>query len=212
MPIVGLRTELQREEDLVKVARWNRKGYSQRAIAEKIGVSQRQISSDIDLLNKRYQEKQHKIRDGAVNELDEQIDDLMVEHWEAYELSRLPIEKTVVEKRLRPMRDERGKIIPNSARMVVVGETTTTEGRLPDSQRLIAIAHLLKFRSEMHGWTAPKKVNVQRLTIAWDELMKKMDEEKDLTLSVDEELKQHMEKVKQIGLKEIPGNANGESK
>jgi predicted transcriptional regulator len=83
--VAAIRTKTEREAALAVVAELDRQGYSQSAIAERLGCSQPTVSYDLKTLRKRYQESQQANHHAATAEKLAQLRDLKVEAHEAWE-------------------------------------------------------------------------------------------------------------------------------
>jgi predicted transcriptional regulator len=94
-------TKTEREAVLAQVAELDRKGWTQAQIAERLQVSQPQVSYDLKVIRKRYQQQQMGERAGLVNEKLAQLGDLQAELWEAWERSKEDATRTV-EEHVRP--------------------------------------------------------------------------------------------------------------
>jgi predicted transcriptional regulator len=99
------RTVQEREEDLEKVALLHRRGYNQRQISEKLGVTQQQVSYDLAALRKRYAETQLEETGAAIAEKVEQFREVFKEAWEAWERSKQSSEDLPANEFLRTIRD-----------------------------------------------------------------------------------------------------------
>ena len=147
------RTKTQREADAVEVERLDRRGYSQREIAARIGVAPSQVCYDLKLLRQRYREAQLAERSAAVAEKLEQYRDIRREAWEAWERSKDNKEKEITE-----------KVSSLGAQEAVAAKTEklkaiiTTEGRLPGNEYLRTILETLQNERELQGLDAPKKL------------------------------------------------------
>jgi transcriptional regulator with XRE-family HTH domain len=145
------RTKTQREADKAEVERLDRRGYSQRQIAERLGVAPSQVCYDLKLLRKRYQDTQLAERSAAVAEKLEQYREVRREAWEAWDRSKDNKEKEIKEK------------ISNLAQQAEAGAVEklkaviTTEGRLPGNEYLRTILETLQDERELLGLDAPKK-------------------------------------------------------
>lgn len=88
-------TDRQIEARRQKVAELYLKGYDQYYIADKVKVTQQQVSQDIKKLVKRWQESQlESIAEKQAKEL-EKIDKVETEAWAAWTRSLKPINKTI---------------------------------------------------------------------------------------------------------------------
>jgi hypothetical protein len=146
------RTKTQREADAAEVERLDRRGYSQREIASRVGVAPSQVCYDLKLLRKRYQDTQLAERSAAVAEKLEQYREVRREAWEAWDRSKDNKEKEIKEK------------ISNLAQQAEPGTgeklkaVITTEGRLPGNEYLRTIVQTFQDERELLGLDAPKKL------------------------------------------------------
>lgn len=84
----GRRSKIQREQDLLSTSRLYLMGHTQRAIAEKIGVSQNQIFRDLGEIKKRWRMQALDNVQEVVNRELEKVDLLESEAWIAWERSK----------------------------------------------------------------------------------------------------------------------------
>jgi hypothetical protein len=117
------RTRTQREADLAETARLDRMGFSQREIAERIGVSSVQICFDLRKLRKRYVEQANVHAGERIGELLASYRDVRREAWLAWQKSWEDAERV----------SER--VGGNAGDSV----TTTREARLPGAEYLHVI-------------------------------------------------------------------------
>jgi hypothetical protein len=88
MPSVGpRRSKTEREADRAEAARLDRKGYTVTAIARIIGVSKQQISYDLKRIRERHLKSCLEERSAKVAEKLEELRDIRVEAWQAWEES-----------------------------------------------------------------------------------------------------------------------------
>ncbi len=93
------RTKAQRERDLMEVAHLYCAGRRQTEIAAKLGVSQQQVSYDVQRLLRDWRAGHRADIDCYVGETLERINQLEAEYWEAWRRSRAPGRRTVEERR-----------------------------------------------------------------------------------------------------------------
>lgn len=94
------RNGLQRENDYERIAAYYLKGWSQRAIADELGLSQQQISKDIAVVRERWQISGTINLDEAKQKELTRIDLLEFEFWAAWERSKKEGAKASQEKNL----------------------------------------------------------------------------------------------------------------
>jgi hypothetical protein len=83
------RTKLERERDLLEVARLDRRGYTEREIARILNVSHSQVTYDKKKLTKRYQSSQQLERIAYDEEAVARLRDCLAEIWEAWDGSKV---------------------------------------------------------------------------------------------------------------------------
>src|SRR5262245_27868678 len=119
MPTAGpKRTRTQREADLAETARLDRMGFTQREIAERIGVSSVQICFDLRKLRKRYVEQANVHAGEKIGELLAGYRDVRREAWQAWERSCLETRRVTTR-----TGGKHGEAV-----------TTTVEARLPGAE------------------------------------------------------------------------------
>jgi predicted transcriptional regulator len=158
MPGPGSRTKTKRERDMELMARMDRRGYSQYQIARHLGISQPQVCYDLKEIRKRYTEAISEEYRAKVEEKRQQLREVRVEAWRAWEKSKADARKVTEEVGFGP----RGEVEKT---------TKTTEHRLPDPAYLKTIIDTLKQESELDGLNAPKKIQANVSVINWDRLM-----------------------------------------
>ncbi len=117
------RTKTQREADRAETARLDRMGFSQREIAQRIGVSSVQICHDLKTIRKRYVEQANVHAGERIGELLAGFRDVRREAWLAWQKSW--------EDAVR-VSERSGGLAGNSI-------TRTREGRLPGAEYLHVI-------------------------------------------------------------------------
>lgn len=149
------RTEFQREEDLVLIARLYLAGETQREIAAQIGtarpytLSQPQICADIQTVIDRWKALAiHSIDEKKANEL-ARINHVEREAWLAWERSRLEYMRTVQEQRT----GDKKRVKHSKA-------SVTKEQQVGDPRFLEIILKCVKSRRELFGLDAPQKVEL----------------------------------------------------
>lgn len=188
----------EREQDLVKIAKLSRRGYGPAHIGRVIGVSAAQIVYDLKEIHKRYLEEQVHEEKLRVGVLKAQYDDLLIEHWRCYEQEKRDAERVVTTQERRMPRDDKGNPI-GPAELVTTEIKTTVEGRVPGSQHLVAIAGILHAIRDLYGLDAPKRIEMKRLTIDFEQLMKEIDKGDTVKVPrVEEQLEQYMKEIPQL--------------
>lgn len=153
------RTPVQREEALLTVANLSRRGYSQSEIASKMGVTQQQVSYDLQIIKKRYAAMQEEDFLAYRYEKILQLKDIRREAWEAWEKSKEDYRKLVQE----DYTDSKGG---TSTKI-----TDITEGRIPANEFLKTILETLKEENELMGAYPTKKLDIKAEVINWDQIM-----------------------------------------
>jgi hypothetical protein len=82
------RSEYQRESDLVEINRLYLRGDTQMSIAEKLALSQSQISRDLATIQRRWRESSIVDLNEAKQRELARIDELEREYWQAWQASR----------------------------------------------------------------------------------------------------------------------------
>jgi hypothetical protein len=170
------RTYLEREDHYALIAKLDRRGYTQCAIAEKLGLSPSQVSLDVKEMRRRYYGVQMAQTGEMIREKLAQYREVRKEAWEAYDRSK---EDHVTRRQeLVPIPHEEGEDEGGKGRegstsykesMRRLKVIITREGRLPENRYLQTILDTLKAEEELCG-LIPKdpapNVNVQ--VINWD--------------------------------------------
>lgn len=158
------RTPVQRERDLADLAALYLQGKTQVEIAERLEVSQQQVSYDLKILQKRWQKSALRDLDAAKAEQLAKIDEMEREAWRSWELSKETYEQTVTEK-------------------VTTGEAARLkaymkkEDRIGDPRYLQVVQWCINKRCEILGLNAPTRGVTLNLTR--DELASMPDDELD---------------------------------
>ena len=165
-------TRYDREKYLEELARLACRGYSQSVMAERLNRSKGQISKDLKIIRRRYNDSIVSSRAELVQEKLAQYKDILQEAWEEWERSKADTFRKVEEliKPFKPKRKEGdGEDADESTplelsdedrdRLIKVKETITTEGRLAEVAFLKVIADCLKAERDLLGLDEPKKVD-----------------------------------------------------
>jgi predicted transcriptional regulator len=172
----GKRPSTEREKDLAKIAKYDRRGYSQDDIARIVGVSQSQVSDDLKVIRSRYAvTTQEEIRI-LVEEKRSQLREVRAEAWRAWERSKKESLKVVEEQ------SSRGEY-------EIEKTVTTKEHRLPDATYLRVIIETLRDECALDGLNQPQKLNINAQVIDWGELFAR---------TVESEVNQVEQKLAQI--------------
>jgi predicted transcriptional regulator len=139
------RTPTERENDLEKLASLYLKGMRQADIAQKLGVSQPQVSYDLKEIHKRWRESTLvNINEAKHREL-ARIDNLENEYWRAWERSCEEKTKTKTE-----------KIVGGNATKASVEKDTM----LGNPSYLTGVQWCIEQRCKIFGINAPIKADV----------------------------------------------------
>jgi transposase len=141
------RSKTQREVDRAKVAELDLCGYSQRAIAAKLGVSHQQVGYDLAKIRAGYRQQQTEARDAKVNRSIAALRHMLTELWEAWHAAKLPKERSVKEN-ISKVADKakKGKAAeqPAAGEIKRLKAVLTTEGRIPEPAFMKAILDVHK--------------------------------------------------------------------
>jgi DNA-binding CsgD family transcriptional regulator len=146
------RTNTQREADRAEVERLDRRGYSQREIADRLKISPSTVCADLKAIRDDYRTTRQADRAEHVALKLAQLREVCKEAWEAWDRSKDNKEKEIKEK------------ISNLAHQAEAGAVEklkaviTTEGRLPGNEYLRTILETLQDERELLGLDAPKKL------------------------------------------------------
>ena len=217
-PNVKFKSKVEKEEVLLEIARLERRGYSQREIAERVGITQPAVHWYMKQIMKRYQKEIGEEKSAYISKVNQQYNEVMKELWEAWEHSKLPIKKVVREKAL-PVRlgkqvptidPKTGQTLPmlplpDMDEMRVMKEVETEEGRCPDPQYMRALTEVLRDLRELRGLDPPKNIKATvETTSVWDQLARELPPNihKDIV---------EAEIVRAIELTDVPVVDHGES-
>lgn len=160
-------TKLKREKALEETERLHLRGYSQNAIAKKLGVSQSQVNYDIKKVRERYKEEALEHHAVYVREKINQLRAVAQEAWEGWERSK---------KQALEIREEEGTTGEGGW-----SKTSKTKKRVSGAcEYLRTILDCLKQEAELLGLEAPKRVDANMNVINWDALASEIDNSPDL--------------------------------
>ncbi len=145
------RTKVQRERDLMEVAHLYCAGRRQTEIAAKLGVSQQQVSYDVQRLLREWRAGHRADIDRYVGETLERINRLEAEYWDAWRRSREPGRRTVEERRRSLPRA--ASAAPNQVSRVAVEEG----GERGDPVFLAGVQRCISERSRLLGLGGPSQ-------------------------------------------------------
>lgn len=92
------RTAVQREADLVTLAKLYLQGVAQAVIAQQLGLARSQISYDLKQIRQRWRASTIVDFNEAVNRELERVDLIEAENWESWQASKQPLETTTTER------------------------------------------------------------------------------------------------------------------
>lgn len=156
----GHRRKGAREDDLARVAKLDRRGYSQAEIAKVIGVSQPQISEDLKTIRQHYRQMANATYAEKVEEKRAQLREVRAQAWVAWEKSKKDGTRWAEE-------------VTTSATGDRTKTTDVKEGRLPDATYLRVIIETLRDESALDGLNQPQKLNIHANVIDWSELFRR---------------------------------------
>lgn len=162
------------EATLAVVAHYYNRGYSLYKIKDKIyeergvQVSHVTVSKYIDELVARWREASRWEREVYVTQMLDQINDVMVEAWEAYEQSKeddesrtqemtVPLRLKDAASKLNSGRDGNRPMNPAEGELMLARETIRRSGRLPAAQYLTIVMQCWQAKRELLGLDAPKE-------------------------------------------------------
>lgn len=156
------RTRLERERDLVEISKLYFEHWPQVAIADKLGLSQQQISYDLKVLYKRWSaESLSTIGDLKAREL-AKIDNLEREYWEAWR--RSCEDKEIDTTKAVPDEKEPTKGVTKE-------KTRRVEGQAGDPRFLTGVQWCINKRAEIIGLDAgTKNLNIDLSTLSDNQL------------------------------------------
>lgn len=147
------RTKFEREKDLLAISDLYLQGITQAEIGQRLDVSQQQISYDLRVLRKRWQQSSIvNINEAKAKEL-ARVDHLEREYWEAWE-------RSVGEHRTKTVKARGTEIKGNLAE-----QTLKTEDINGDPRYLSGIQWCINKRCELLGLDAPSKHEIGPLTL-----------------------------------------------
>lgn len=159
------RTRQQRLADRAKMVKLIRKGYSQKRIAEELGICQQQVSYDWKIVQNELKDNVSKDHRAIVAAKLSELEEIKQEAWKAYEKSKDPAKKRVVEEKEVPT--EQGIL-------TLLKKTRTMEGRDGDATHLGVVLSAIRQEREILGLDPAKKVDMTSVSaeVDWDELAK----------------------------------------
>jgi len=155
------RTPEQKLLDLGKIAALVRRGYSQTAVADALGMSVNQVQLDWRLLVQQTRVAQKEDVKAKISLMLEQLSEIKMEAWKSWELSKNPLQRRTTRGRAGYV-DEEGNPI--------VETTDVEEGQTGDPRFLRVVMDAMAKEAELQGLYPEKKVSVTG-TMTWDILM-----------------------------------------
>lgn len=173
-----MRSKADNEAIQAEIAKLDRRGFNQYQIAKAIGLSQPVVHMRLKKLVTEYRERRKVDYDASVQKKLEQYQELRMEAWEAYELSKRPAKKRIEEKQLRAQfKILNGPKASGKAKLQVVKQVRELIGRLPASQYMDIILRCLNEECKLEGLTQEvifnqqnNQVNVSS-TIDWSSML-----------------------------------------
>jgi predicted transcriptional regulator len=155
------RTPFEIARDRLVITELYCQGIPQHEIADRLGVSQPQISYDVKAIQADWAAKRDRLLDAHKAEQLAKIDVMEREYYAEYFRSKQPFSRTV--KYAESAKDKDG---PQATRAVV-----TTEERLGDPRYLAGVAWCIEQRCKILGLYAPEKIDITaRIREAAEEL------------------------------------------
>lgn len=159
------RSKIQRERDLVEIARRYLRGESQRKIALALGVTRQQIQYDLREIRARWREQAVVDFEQAIIEQLARIDQLEREYWEQYELSKAGKAKKIITvsgkrpKQLKQPKQEDDSS-DNQKGIERVTQTSITEETPGDPRYLQGVQWCIQERARLLGLYAPDRIDI----------------------------------------------------
>lgn len=187
-----IKSHVLREQVLAEIAKFDRRGYTQRQIGEvlketfNLELAQTTISSYLKTIRTSYHKARMAEHADLVAEKLEQYREIRAEAWMAYERSKENRDKTVSEYVMLPedtgIREAPvagglvGKLKALAERRLMkemqkVKEIITREGRLPATSYLDLIMKTLEAERELLGLDEAKKIDVTQVSLPWDQIL-----------------------------------------
>jgi predicted transcriptional regulator len=175
IPSVGpRRTKTEREADRAEAARLDRKGYTVTAIAKMIGVSKQQISYDLKRIRERHLKSCLEERAAKVAEKLEELRDIRVEAWQAWEQSLGNIADELAERILAQIRakvERCGKLKDQINSALLDGIKVEVTGK-PNTECLRIILACIRQERELLALDSVGTMDAAPLKLDWDALFR----------------------------------------
>lgn len=146
------RSEAERERDLARIAELYCDGRRQADIAAHLGVTQQQVSYDLKVLRRRWQERSAESVDRWIGETLARINALELEYWDAWRRSQRVRTRVVEESNRAPTA---GTGAAPVRRRVVIEETP-----VGDPAHLAGVQRCITARVDLLGLAAPARARV----------------------------------------------------
>lgn len=169
-----------REAVLAEVAKLDGRGYTQREIAERLKVSQPQISYDLKVLRERYGTNQQMSVTAKREQQRQRLLDVLHEAWESWERSKqntmeVTDEYVVPYAKAKPGDgDSAGATDTDNgtppSNPVLRKRTKVRKQRLPDTGYINVALKAMSMLNDLDGLEAPKRVENSNLNLNWDML------------------------------------------
>jgi hypothetical protein len=169
------RTPYQLATERAEVMKLMRLGWGKSRIAQKLERSYTTIESDWNWCLSQLANEMKATREQLTSVIQAQYEQVKVEAWEAFERSKQPLEREVIE-------DTEGDT--GQGKRVT---KRTTEGRTGNNDYLKTTLSVLQAERELLGIDAPKRVDMrQQLVVQWDDMAGEVEQ---ATGSVEDDLR-----------------------
>lgn len=188
---------------MARVAKLDRRGYTQVEIAKDVKLSQAMVSIYLRNLRQRYFDSVTKDRTEMVGEKLEQYREVRREAWDAWERSKKNKGKVVKEMAKARRNDDeneqeeesayrnvkkrkRKTLASIEARMELVKEIMTREGRLPASEYLRIILDTYEAERQLLGLDEAVKIDLNAQVIDWAQVAEESARADPLTARIEQ--------------------------
>lgn len=156
------RSPTQRELDRAELVKMVRRGWTQAAIAQRLGVTPKQVQVDWQIVVKEMRESRDEDALVHIAIKLEEYAEIKREAWEAWEASKEARQKIMLE-RYGKKPSKNGKKGDKGGMKI----TKTKEGRLPGSEYMRIILDCIKAERELMALDPTKETRITG-TISWD--------------------------------------------
>ena len=191
--------ELIIQERLREVERLTLRGWTMVRIAEKVGVTPRQVSEDRRVIKEEYKQERLTEQDEARDREHRRLQGLYDEAMSAYELSKTrKVKCKLCAKKKKPL--------PNCRQCK--GDGYCVVECLGDPAFLNVARGVVHDIRELFGLNAPSKIEMKRLTIDFEDILKREEQLKQSPEQVENELEQHIKQIEQLPPAQPADNGN----